>query len=228
MLGVRYTHEFVRTALPDGARKVLEIGCGAGRLARMLADDGYDVTAIDSDPGAVAEAQRNGVATIAAEWPAAVDGRFDAVLFTRSLHHIHELDEALGAAANVLRPGGRIIVEDFRSEGVGDRSIAWFESAVRAFHSQGFLKGGAHLAAILASARPAGDEHELHSSGAIARALRGLGAVEQADAAYYFRYVEPETVSGEHARRFLDAELAAIASGGIDPLGKRFVLTRSP
>ena len=46
----------------------------------------------------------------------------------------------------------------------------------------------------------------------------------QAGAAYYFRYLEPELADPEGAQGLLEAELEAIASGRIDPLGRRFVL----
>ncbi|MBU0511519.1 MAG: methyltransferase domain-containing protein [Chloroflexi bacterium] len=41
----------------DGTR-VLEIGCGTGTLTKMMADSGATVTAIDTSPGMLAEAER--------------------------------------------------------------------------------------------------------------------------------------------------------------------------
>jgi 2-polyprenyl-3-methyl-5-hydroxy-6-metoxy-1,4-benzoquinol methylase len=39
--------QFVKTQLPPAPARVLEVGCGNGRLARAVDDLGYRVTAID-------------------------------------------------------------------------------------------------------------------------------------------------------------------------------------
>ncbi|QIK68675.1 class I SAM-dependent methyltransferase [Nocardioides sp. HDW12B] len=43
---------FLRPLLGDGAR-VLDAGCGTGRVAQRLAEEGYDVTGVDADPAMV-------------------------------------------------------------------------------------------------------------------------------------------------------------------------------
>ena len=50
-VATRYTLEFVRQHVRGGS--LLEIGCGAGELAACLANDGFDVAALDSDPDCV-------------------------------------------------------------------------------------------------------------------------------------------------------------------------------
>src|SRR5207247_2535935 len=65
-----------------------------------------------------------------ATWPDFDQGQFDAVLFTRSLHHIHPLDEAVRHAADCLANGGRIIVEDFAYECADEQTLRWFKSAI--------------------------------------------------------------------------------------------------
>ncbi len=222
---LRYTYDFVRTSLPGHCPAILEIGCGSGELARLLREDGFEVTAVDSDPAAVAEARANGVDARAMSWPESIGRTFDAVLFTRSLHHIHELDEAVAAAVAALRPDGRIIVEDFRAEGAAGRGDAWFAEVVRSLEANRALRAEVDTAAILDRARPAGHEHELHSSAAIADALAARGRVERSGGAYYFRYVEPDLGSPATADAVLTEELAAIRSGDIDALGQRFILT---
>ena len=65
------TLAFVRLSLLSTARRILEVGCGDGRLAAALHVNGLDVTAIDSDPDSIERARtRNVNAHIA---------RFDAV-----------------------------------------------------------------------------------------------------------------------------------------------------
>jgi SAM-dependent methyltransferase len=222
---VCYTYDFVRRSLPSAAARVLEIGCGEGALAALLLADGLEVVAIDSDPQAVEAAQAAGVAARLSKWPAELGEQFDAVLFTRSLHHIARLDEAVGAADRALRPGGRIVVEDFRAEGGGEAGARWFSNLANSLLAAGSLTAETTLGALLEKIAPA--DHELHSSVAIAEALRGIGTAEATDAAYYFRYFEPHLRRPADAQELLDRELATIASELIEPLGKRFLVRRS-
>ena len=75
--------------LPTGPARVLEVGCGDGRLARELHELGYQVVAIDpaAPTGAIFQA-------VSLE-EFADPGPFDAVVASRSLHHIHDLPGGL-------------------------------------------------------------------------------------------------------------------------------------
>ena len=224
-VATRYTREFVERSLPPGATAILEIGCGTGELAAALGERGLQVLAIDSDGRCVETAKARGIDARVAEWPTPLDRRFDAVLFTRSLHHIHDLDGAVAAAVKALNPGGRIIVEDFRAEGAEERSRRWAKGlidilgAARAYQSD---EAAAWLRDKIGPSN--GHGHELHSSRAIADALNAYGEIESEVAAYYFRYFEPE-LSGNATEAVLRAELDLIAASAIDALGRRFVLT---
>ena len=181
-----YTHAFVRAALPTGARRILEIGCGEGDLANRLLQDGLEVVAIDSNASCVEAAKARGVDARLAEWPAELGGDFDAVLFTRSLHHVHDLDGAVAATGRALCPGGRVIAEDFRAEGGTRRSADWYESMVRELASGGMLTDEADAAVLIGKQPPAShDGHALHGSQAISSALDRQFAVSAAGAAYY-------------------------------------------
>ena len=118
----QFTQAFIRRSLPERARRVLEIGCGSGELAASLLQDGVSLIAIDNDADAIAAAQGLGVDARIAAWPDFEDGLFDAVLFTRSLHHIHPLDKAVQRAADTLVIGGRLIVEDFAYEAADEKT----------------------------------------------------------------------------------------------------------
>lgn len=219
-----YTLAFVLDRLPSGARSVLEVGCGEGELAKRLADKGLQVLAIDSEEDCVAATRSNGVDAVRLEWPAEVDRTFDAVLFTRSLHHIHDLDGGVAAAANALNPGGRIIVEDFRSEGGSARSTAWFCSLVKLLHEADAFRPAFDLEATLAKTETVDHEHPLHPSTAIGEALAKLGPVEAEESACYFRYLEGDLRTEATTKRLLEHELELMSGGSIDALGKRFVL----
>jgi SAM-dependent methyltransferase len=177
----RYTYDFVTASLPSGARHILEIGCGDGALAALLQRDGLEVIGIDSDPAAVETARTAGVNARLVTWPAAMDAIFDAILFTRSLHHIHALDKAVRAAPDALRPGGRMIVEDFRAEGGGKAGERWFRKLASELIAAGAVD--ASLDELLEKLAPGDHGEQLHASQAIAEALGGF-EVEAGDAAY--------------------------------------------
>ena len=219
-----YTLEFVRSHLPDGARAILEIGCGAGELAARIHEAGMTVVAVDSEASCVEAACRKGVDARVLSWPATIDGRFDAVLFTRSLHHVHDLEGGLDAAERVLRPGGRIIVEDSGIEGTSEGSDRWYTGLTRTLAAAGAFTDGFDLDHALAKIDIGDHVHELHSSTVIEAALRRFAHVQAEDSAYYFRYLEPDLRGGAGAARaLLDHELGLMATGAIDPLGRRFV-----
>ncbi|MFO1539645.1 MAG: class I SAM-dependent methyltransferase [Chloroflexota bacterium] len=112
-----------RLDLHDGDR-VLDAGCGAGRLTRMLAErvrPSGEVLAIDADPEAVAWAAwrlRDLAGTGASielrdgwvehlPWPdAALDGAWCSAV----LGYLADPVEAMRELVRVVRPGGRIIL----------------------------------------------------------------------------------------------------------------------
>jgi SAM-dependent methyltransferase len=100
--------------LGPGAR-VLEVGCGPGRVTAHLAGLGLAATGIDLSPGMVAEARRRhpglpfAVANLL-ELPVE-DGALDGVVAWYSLIHLppDRLPAAVAELARVLRPGGRLL-----------------------------------------------------------------------------------------------------------------------
>ncbi len=107
----------------DGARTVIDTGCGRGTLARALGKRGFDVTGIDPQMEMIelaragAPGARFDVAS-AARLPYP-DQSFDAAVFLNSLHHIPvaEMEGALREAVRVTRRGGRIVVVEPLAEG---------------------------------------------------------------------------------------------------------------
>ena len=112
--------------LRDGDR-VLDVGCGSGRLAILFAArvapsgsvDGIDAAA-EMIKLATARARRHGLpahfqAAFAQRLPFA-DTSFDAVACTLALHHVAEDDQQTAVAEmhRVLKPGGRLLLAEFR------------------------------------------------------------------------------------------------------------------
>jgi SAM-dependent methyltransferase len=95
------------------AGEVLDLACGNGRHARLAAQAGHPVLALDRDPQALARAAGAGIRTVehdleqGARWPFE-DERFAGVIVTNYLHR--PLFAALCAS---LMPGGVLIYETF-------------------------------------------------------------------------------------------------------------------
>jgi SAM-dependent methyltransferase len=108
-----YDHVLLE-AVPWGAARVLEVGCGAGRLAGQLAARVEQVEAIDRDAAMIAVARSTTapdnvdyVLGDVMDYPLAAES-YDAVVSMAALHHL-PLRAALQRFAAVLRPGGVVV-----------------------------------------------------------------------------------------------------------------------
>ena len=97
---------------------VLELGCGTGSTALRLADAAARITAIDYAQEMLTIGQRRAAeqgidnvtfALADASGHGLPDGPFDAICAFNLLHLIPDLDGALAAIADKLRPGGTFI-----------------------------------------------------------------------------------------------------------------------
>lgn len=106
-------HPRILRAVPEGAQRALDVGCGEGMLARALRRTAPHVTAIDLDPPSIDQARA---------YPDDIDyvlgdflthpfepGSFDVVASVATLHH---MDAATGLARmrDLVRPGGVLAV----------------------------------------------------------------------------------------------------------------------
>ncbi|AEE46793.1 class I SAM-dependent methyltransferase [Cellulomonas fimi] len=108
-----YPDEVVRWCVPHGARDVLDLAAGTGKLTARLVASGYDVVAVEPSDGMRAELERSVPEADArpgsAEATGLPDACVDAVTVAQAWHWF---DEAAAASevARVLRPGGRLAV----------------------------------------------------------------------------------------------------------------------
>ena len=114
---VEYEEQILPLAgrLLAGAKRVLDLGCGEGQIARLVAGAGAErVVGVDTSTAQLAEAARRGggvayTRASAGALPLAVRS-FDAVVTCLVLEHLHDLDGALDEVVRVLRPGGRFVI----------------------------------------------------------------------------------------------------------------------
>jgi SAM-dependent methyltransferase len=116
---------FVLAQLPSASR-VLEVGCGDGSLALELAAAGHDVLAIDPVAPEGPVFQRTTLEELDEPGP------FVAVVASRSLHHLHDLDAGLDRIVALLSPGGLLLVDEFAPDRLDDDTMDWWYGQRRA------------------------------------------------------------------------------------------------
>ncbi|MFY9825559.1 MAG: class I SAM-dependent methyltransferase [Thermoanaerobaculia bacterium] len=124
-LPTHQTFEFVKRFL-SGSRRVLEVGCGDGRLAVKLRETGHEIVGVELSAEAVRSARAAGLDVRQADFLSFEEEPFDAILFTRSLHHVARLTAAVTRAWELLKPAGLLLAEEFAVEEADPPTAAWF------------------------------------------------------------------------------------------------------
>lgn len=134
--------------VPLAGQDIIELGCGAARLARQLLDRYHDaqVTGLEVDArqhakNLAAPRERLRFVAAGAEAIPFPDASFDLALMLKSLHHVPmaSMARALGEVARVLRPGGHL----YSSEPVYAGAL---NEIVRLFNDEGTVRAAAQAA----------------------------------------------------------------------------------
>jgi SAM-dependent methyltransferase len=112
-------YRLAHTELPPPPARVLEVGCGDGRLASALGDDGYDVVAVDPKAPDGPIFRQTTIEELGDE------GVFDAAIASLSLHHVHDLPVAVSRVHGSLRPGAPFVVREFAWDLVDEPTARW-------------------------------------------------------------------------------------------------------
>ncbi|MEP6911610.1 MAG: class I SAM-dependent methyltransferase [bacterium] len=118
--GERYD-SFLLSLVPVDAVSILDIGCGLGRLATKLATHNRQVTGVDLSPEMIARAQQDSrgdqnLTFLCGDFldENLTKRQFDFVISAAVLHHV-PANVAVPRMAELLRPGGRLVIHDVRS-----------------------------------------------------------------------------------------------------------------
>lgn len=242
-IALRNSYNFCVHHLPPTPAQVLEIGAGDGALAERLQQRGYRMVALDCDPDMMSAARARGVEAVLATWPNYDGPRYDGMLFTRSLSVISDLDHSVLRARQLLNFGGVLLVEDSAPLDIKPEFILWWCQ-----QASGWLKHAAAsssagivrefrldstMARLAAASDPVAVWHEQHDrarhhSPEIDTALhQRFNNVRIEGAPYFFRYLAaalPDNTRYTELVQFAyDQELAAMGSGRLAPLGRRWI-----
>lgn len=99
--------------IPNGASRILDVGCGAGRFGALLAaSSNAEVWGVEPEVLAADEAKANLHRVLVGSFPDAVslpEHFFDVVVFNDVLEHMIDPRNALEAAKTLLAPGGVVV-----------------------------------------------------------------------------------------------------------------------
>ena len=105
----------------DGDERVLDAGCGSGRVTELLANrlPRGRVVALDGSPSMIDAARErlapfgDRIEYVVADLgqPLPIDGTVDAILSTATFHWVPDHDALFRNLAAVLRPGGRLVAQ---------------------------------------------------------------------------------------------------------------------
>ena len=224
---------------------MLEVGCGPGVLAARLLRNGVELTAIDVSEEQAEEARGRGVPAIVSDFLSFEGPPFDALLFTRSLHHIAPLEVGLSKIRTLVRPGGLVVADEFAHDEIDAFTAAWFWDLQAVLESCGALApdtprrhhghGGHHRKEGPPPADPVErwwerhlHEPPLHGAGTLIAALDAAFELRIQDRGpYLHRYFSERVDPGDTGTRLFlqirELERLRLSQGLLVPIGLRLV-----
>lgn len=108
--------QWVEGVLADrSGESAIDLGCGSGRVAHVLAKHYEQVRAIDLSPEMIEVAKRKRPhprITFEAADLTTVTGQYDLVISMMTLHHLTDVEGTLKHIASLVKPGGTAILVD--------------------------------------------------------------------------------------------------------------------
>ncbi|MET0425566.1 MAG: class I SAM-dependent methyltransferase [Actinoplanes sp.] len=161
-------------------RRILDLACGHGRVAREIAALGATVTGVDLSAALLdkARAQENveplGIRYVhadAAAVPELGDASMDAVVCNFGLADIDDLDGALATTRRVLRAGGSFVFSILHPCFAGTETVSGTWPADRSYQDEGFWTADGQYSTLR---RQVGANHRMLSTYVNALSRQGL------------------------------------------------------
>jgi malonyl-CoA O-methyltransferase len=126
---ILHVQVLLRFFAPIGDKRLLDVGCGKGRYARVLREQNPAVrlTGLDISEKMLLSvpAGINKISAIMTDLPFA-DRSFDGIYATESLEHAVDIERAISEMCRVLRPGGKLAIIDKNADQWGKlKTPAW-------------------------------------------------------------------------------------------------------
>jgi ubiquinone/menaquinone biosynthesis C-methylase UbiE len=98
---------------PDGS--LLDVGGGTGRVSRYFSGLTQQIVVADASPGMLNQARDRDFlmrTCSQAEWLPFESNLFDRIMMVDALHHLIDQDHAAAELWRVLKPGGKLVIEE--------------------------------------------------------------------------------------------------------------------
>lgn len=105
----------VQRRSPGAGTHLIDVGCASGYVLDEARERGWTVTGVDVSPWAQQQVVEKGHAVHPLLGTAAAERRPDAITFFQSLEHLLDPWDHLAIAADVLDPGGVVVIETWDS-----------------------------------------------------------------------------------------------------------------
>jgi SAM-dependent methyltransferase len=117
--------ELIISHIPQGAKTILDVGCGVGKLSERLLERGYEVEAVTPSHHLAGEARK----LIGGDFKVyecciedmVVERQYDVVLFSESFQYV-KMQRGFEKILALLKPGGHLLICDFLTNDVVEKS----------------------------------------------------------------------------------------------------------
>jgi len=128
-LEIHNSASFIADHCKLNSASILDVGCGNGQLSLELTNRGADVSAIEINPELAKKARLKGkgIAVFNLDFlKFKTCEKYDVIIFSRSLHHIYQLETAVEKASSLMGKNGLLILEEFDFTHVNEPTLKWY------------------------------------------------------------------------------------------------------